>query len=99
MARNMQESKTPAVKEPGLQVYPNPVSGGSSTIKYTLPEAAAVRLSVVNMNGQTQTLLNARQAAREHTLRWPSTPQPSGVYILRMQAGRVEKQVRLVVAN
>lgn len=51
------------------------------------------------MNGQTQTLLNARQDAGEHTLRRPQAPQPAGVYILRMKAGRLEKQVRLVVAR
>ncbi|WZN42178.1 discoidin domain-containing protein [Chitinophaga pollutisoli] len=96
MARKLPEEKT---AEAGLQVYPNPVTAGASTIRYTLPEAAQVQISVFNMNGQTQNILNARQDAGEHTLRWPQSPQPAGVYILRMKAGRMEKQVRLVVAR
>ncbi len=99
MARKLPEEKAAAPKDVALQAYPNPISGGASTIKYSLPEAAVVRVLVHNMNGQTETLLNARQEAGEHTLRWPAVPQPAGVYILQLHAGRLEKQIRLVVAR
>ncbi|MGE7775120.1 chondroitinase-B domain-containing protein [Chitinophaga sp. NPDC101104] len=99
MQAKLDGGKAELSKDVKLEVYPNPVSGGASTIKYALPEAGNVQISVYNMNGQTQTLLNARQEAGEHTLRWPQSPQPSGVYILRLQSGRMDRQVRLVVAR
>ncbi|MDX1547729.1 MAG: multicopper oxidase domain-containing protein [Rhodothermales bacterium] len=88
-----------AVEAPGEALshsYPNPFNP-STTIRYTVPEAAFVSLAVYNLLGQEV----ARLAGREHTagvheVRWDASSHASGVYFYRLQVGQ-QVEVRQLV--
>jgi len=73
------------------QNYPNPFNP-STTIRFMLPKASDVSLTVVNLLGQTvTTLVDSRLAAGEHEVVWHgrdsnNKPVASGVYLYRLQA-------------
>ncbi|MCH8020659.1 T9SS type A sorting domain-containing protein, partial [candidate division KSB1 bacterium] len=64
-----------------------------TTIKYQLPEAAIVNLTIFNLKGQQiRTLVNEDAAAGYHSIVWDGkdhagTAVASGVYIYRISAG------------
>jgi hypothetical protein len=72
--------------------YPNPFNP-STTFVVDLPEAADVRLEVVDILGRSvATLLNGRKPAGSYTVSWDGLDRagvrvPTGVYIVRMAAG------------
>jgi hypothetical protein len=74
-----------------LENYPNPFNP-STTIRYTLPEASRVRLIVLNMLGQLQSVLvDAEVAAGSHVVPWSATDDegrglPTGRYLYRLHA-------------
>ena len=90
------ENVAPAAEEPpatfALENYPNPFNP-STEIRYQLPEAAEVKITVYNVLGQeVQTLVRGRQEAGNYLVRWEGRneqgqPVPSGMYFLRMKAG------------
>ena len=73
------------------QNYPNPFNP-STTIRYYLPEASMVRLSIINTLGRTiTTLVDEEVTAGVHSATWNAstgfgTPIPSGSYIYRIHA-------------
>ncbi len=80
------------------QNYPNPFNP-STEIRYTLPEAADVRLSVVNLLGQVVAqLVQERQMAGEYRVQWKPETRSRGVYFYTLEAGkvRVTKKMLLV---
>ncbi|HTY36945.1 MAG TPA: FlgD immunoglobulin-like domain containing protein [Bacteroidota bacterium] len=75
------------------QNYPNPFNP-STTVRFDLPEPAVVSLSVYDIGGvRVRSLLQGRALnAGTHVLAWDGTnqngvPLPSGIYLLRLQAG------------
>jgi uncharacterized Ntn-hydrolase superfamily protein len=70
--------------------YPNPFNP-STTIRYQLPTAAKVVLTIYNLLGQeVNTLVRQRQPAGYYEIEWdgrdnPGNPAPSGVYIYRIR--------------
>ena len=86
------------------QNFPNPFNG-ATTIKYALPEASEVIITIYNMLGQRiATLEQAQREAGYHNLIWDGrghagTPIASGAYFVRMQAGSFSKTNKMVVVN
>jgi fibronectin type 3 domain-containing protein len=73
-----------------LQNFPNPFNPATQII-YSLPEAGHVEVSVYNLRGErVATLVNERQASGSHTVVWNAEKSGSGVYFIKMRAGRVE---------
>ncbi len=72
--------------------YPNPFNP-TTTIKFTLPRAAKVRLEIFNILGQrVRTLVNGKLPAGVRQVQWDGRndagqAMASGVYIYRLRAG------------
>ena len=77
----------------GMENYPNPFNP-STTIRYTLPEASNVRLTIYNVLGQeVRTLVNAAQSRGVHSVQWDGRDASgrqaaTGIYIYRLEAGQ-----------
>jgi len=64
--------------------YPNPFSN-STTINYQLPDAGFVTLKVYNSIGmEVATLVNAKQAAGQHSVNFEAIDLPDGVYFYNL---------------
>lgn len=67
--------------------FPNPFHT-STTIRYELPEAAYVELTVYDIQGRQRALLTQReQPAGRYSLAFDATNLSSGLYFYRLQAG------------
>ena len=78
--------------------YPNPFNP-ETTLSFELPEASVVTLEVYDVLGRrVQTLVNEPFAAGTHAVTLNATSLSSGLYMVRMQAGRfvATQQVSLI---
>jgi hypothetical protein len=70
-----------------VQTYPNPFNA-STLIQYEMPWARHIRLEAFDVLGRSvAVLLDGRQEAGKHTLRWDPDDLPSGVYMIRLDGG------------
>ncbi|MEX2116671.1 MAG: T9SS type A sorting domain-containing protein [Bacteroidota bacterium] len=91
-----EESTIPASFYVG-QNYPNPFNP-ATVIRYGLPTASNVSANVFNMLGQkVATVFEGRKEAGTHELRFNAANLPSGVYLLRVQAGGHSTVQRMVL--
>ena len=68
------------------QNYPNPFNPTTS-IKYSLPRVAFVKLQLFNIYGQlVQTLVNEQKMPGTHEIKFNASQYSSGVYFYRLQA-------------
>jgi hypothetical protein len=84
-----------------FQNYPNPFNPTTS-IRYLLARSSTVNLSIHNILGQTiSVLINERQDAGEHTVTWnaQSKSVPSGVYFVRLSAGGVNLNRKIMLVK
>jgi len=85
-----------------VQNYPNPFNP-ATRIRYQLPEAAEVRLSIFNLLGQEiKTLVQKSQPAGYYTVVWDGTDHAgaavaSGIYLYRIAAGKHLQTRRMVL--
>jgi hypothetical protein len=80
-----------------LQNYPNPFNP-STTIRYELPKSSPVELSVYDMLGrEVSVLVDERQDAGIHEVKFDATGLSSGVYLYRLQAGDFNSVKKLLV--
>ena len=79
------------------QNYPNPFNP-STTIKYELPKASEVRLSVYDLLGrEVSVLVNEKRDAGVHEVKFNGANLASGVYFYRLRAGDFVQSKRLVL--
>jgi hypothetical protein len=79
------------------QNYPNPFNP-STTIRFSLPEAARVSLKIFTLLGEeVATLVSGDLQAGQHSARWDAAEIPSGVYFYRLQAGQFTETKKLVL--
>ena len=79
------------------QNYPNPFNP-ITTIKYTLPKAAKVKVEVYNLLGQrVEILVDSEQEAGYHSVQWDGSEMTSGVYFYRLTAGSFTATKRMVL--
>jgi photosystem II stability/assembly factor-like uncharacterized protein len=80
-----------------MQNYPNPFNP-STTIRFGIPEATAVTVTIYNMLGeQVARLLSSDLSAGYYTVHWNTEGVPSGVYIYRLQAGEFVESKKLTL--
>jgi hypothetical protein len=71
------------------QNYPNPFNP-ATTIKYALPEASRIRITIFNLLGEIVSILTDEvKEAGYYTENWNASNLPSGVYILSIDAKSV----------
>ncbi len=69
------------------QNYPNPFNP-TTTIKFNLPEAGNVKLTLFNILGQElRTLVNEFKESGVHTINFDASDLNSGMYIYKLEAG------------
>jgi hypothetical protein len=79
------------------QNYPNPFNP-STVIRYALPQAVWVKLSIFNPLGkEVATLVSEKQAPGEHEVRWQPVNQASGIYLYRLQAGKFMMTKKMIL--
>jgi hypothetical protein len=81
------------------QNSPNPFNP-MTTITYTVPEKSIVTLEVCNLLGERVSLLAAstKSAGRHHS-EWNAAGLPSGVYLCRLKAERVDGGERFLATR
>ena len=84
---------------PIIEARPNPFNP-KTTISYTLPEAASVKLDVYSVSGQKiETLVNCFTTAGNHTVLFDALKHGSGIYIYKFQAGDYVKTGKMVMVR
>ncbi len=82
-----------------LTAFPNPVRG-TATLRYVLPEAGTVTVTVVDALGRTvAALVRGRQSAGDQTVTWDARDAAPGVYAVRLEAAGRATTARLVVVR
>jgi hypothetical protein len=88
-------------QEYGLDSFPNPFNP-VTVVRYNLPRAGEVNIAIYNVLGQkVRTLVEQRQPAGDYEVEWNGKNDqeqllPSGMYFLRMQAGKFLAQRKLL---
>jgi hypothetical protein len=79
--------------------YPNPFNP-STTIEYGIPSSARVSVTVFDVVGrEVATLLDERQEAGVHSVRWEAAGAGSGLYLCRVQAGTWTGVTRMLLVK
>lgn len=79
--------------------YPNPFNP-TTTISYTLPEAANVTMKVFNLQGrEVVELVNSVRQAGVNEVSFDASDLASGVYLVRLQAGEYRADSKLILTK
>jgi hypothetical protein len=81
------------------QNFPNPFNP-STTIKFSLPQRARVKITVYNILGEKiAVLVDQELAAGRHKAEFNARPFASGVYFFTMESGNFRDYKKLVIAK
>jgi hypothetical protein len=84
---SVEESKEVPTNYALYQNYPNPFNP-TTNIKFSLPKASHVKLTVYDVLGkEVQTLVNNQLSAGTHTIAFNGANLASGVYLYRIESG------------
>ncbi len=79
------------------QNYPNPFNP-TTTIRYSLPSSANVKLAVYDLLGrEIATLVNEEQSAGWKEVEWNAAGFASGMYLVRMSAGSFTETKKILL--
>ena len=79
--------------------YPNPFNP-TTVLRYALPTASRVRLSIYNVLGQlVTTLVDRDEDAGYKQIRWSASAATSGVYFYRLQAGKFSDVKKMMLVK
>jgi len=93
MPSAVSDSEVPQAQNSLIGNYPNPFNP-NTTISFSLAKSAKVELAIYNLKGQkVKTIVSGMQTAGLHHVPWNGTDEHnqvvgSGVYFIRMQAGK-----------
>ena len=94
---SVDERTSPPTEYTLHQNYPNPFNP-STTITYELPNSSEVRLSVFDMLGrEVSVLVNERNEAGVHDVKFDGSNVASGVYVYRLTVGDFVQSKKLVL--
>jgi hypothetical protein len=80
-----------------IQNYPNPFNP-STTIKYDLPQASHVTLTVYDLLGrEVATLVNNVEEPGHKSVEWNAAAVASGVYFYQLKAGEFVRTKKLLL--
>jgi hypothetical protein len=98
LTRSDDELNTPADYHL-FQNYPNPFNA-STTIRYSLPHKRRVTLRIYDLLGrEILKLIDEEKPAGVYEITWNASPYPSGVYFLRMNAGKFSETRKVVMVK
>lgn len=81
------------------QNFPNPFNP-STTVRFALPQASDVHLTVFNALGQTvAVLVNQPMNAGNHTVQFDASKLSSGMYFYRINAGNYTKTMKMMLVK
>ena len=79
------------------QNYPNPFNP-TTTIRYDIPKASQVTLTIYNMNGQVvERLVNKKQEPGFYSVNWDARNLSTGVYFYQIQAGDFQQVKKMIL--
>jgi hypothetical protein len=79
------------------QNYPNPFNP-ATTIKFGLPQAGKVDITIYNQLGQkVETLISKEMEAGYHELQWSAVQYSSGVYFYTINAGQFKSVKKMLL--
>jgi len=80
-----------------LQNYPNPFNP-TTTIKYSLPKAGNVKLTVYNAIGsKVATIVNEYKTAGIYSVQFNGSNLASGIYLYRLESGNFSSVKKFIL--
>ena len=78
------------------KVYPNPLTSDAN-IRFTASKKTGVKLGVYDVSGRLiQTIIDNVMNAGEYNILWDSSSLPSGIYFLKLNAGKYNMTKKLL---
>ncbi len=97
---NVPTNEVETAKKPSVLAYPT-VFEDQFTVEYNLPVAANVKVTLVNLLGETVSVIleNTPQGSGTHVLNFDNEGLPSGVYMLSLKAGLETQTIKVICAK
>jgi hypothetical protein len=83
----------------GLEVYPNPSTGGVLHVKVSAREAGTATLGLTGPGGRRALLKDYAVHPGQNLLKVPTGSLPTGLYLLSVQQGPVRTVKKVVIGN
>ena len=79
------------------QNYPNPFNAQTS-IRFDLPQESRVKLVLFNVNGQVvATVIDGQYQAGRHSINYEAADLPSGMYLMKLEAGSYTSMKKMLL--